>query len=359
MKKEIRLGVLRFVVALFSIVSLSACPGGEPLAAPEVVTAWSLVGDKMVDLDIVDYSQAEFGDFSAAPATFFSSTKLVPPSASVTIGFSQLLDGTTIEKIVFEQIDGKDASGKSVKNDHWVGEGNYKQKIPVVKEFKPVKGVIAVTSGQTEISSDKYTISYRPEGGVPSNPSDPVTKTPPPALHIQFKDAASKPTYLPSDSVIVVSLLVDKSEAGQPKVIKNVEGTEMLVAKAKAVGANPGPEVKFSDNKKIAASVMFRTEPFGIASAEKVGDQIEVKFNSAIKVLTSSNARFYVTSAALDSDTGNTVAHQAKPDDPTRVVLTSALVSGKTYRVTVTGVFTDPYDKPLSVGKQTATFTVP
>ncbi|MEI6805040.1 MAG: hypothetical protein WCK49_00865 [Myxococcaceae bacterium] len=237
---------------------MTAC-GQSALVQPDLIRAKFQTSDKknIDDFDIIDFSSQ---DASALPSDT-SSLKVLQTSGSIILGFSEFLDGDSVEKVVYSN-----------------------EKTKTISDFIPVSGVVEIACCDSLGKNCKvcdniasFGISYRPDGGYVAPPDTPVSNFPPPSIKVTI-DSISP---LPVDSVIVVSILSGP--------LKNTNQTPMAQVSSKA-----GPVSSVLGNLPVAAAAWFRTKHFGIVGTTYDADNYKarIQFNAAISDADFAKAQF-------------------------------------------------------------------
>lgn len=227
---------------LLSIFVISAlgnqCAELTPTAPPELVRAEFLTKDSKGNpvktlLKVWNYSA---GALPTDPKNF-TDLATVPASGTIVLNFSQFLDATTIEVPVYDKLD---VDGKPV--DRTVGKGEWNNAIPVVKEYTPKNDVVQLNIMGRTAPLPPIQVSYRPDGGVPIDPREPITKAPPPAINVDLAAASATP---PAEEVVILHLF---------STVKGISGK--LIPAAQYADKK---DVELA-GKKIAATIVFKIQ---------------------------------------------------------------------------------------------------
>lgn len=263
-----------------------AC-GQNALVQPDLIVARLQSPDKkMQNLSIIDYS---------SPLDF-SDLKMAQTSGSIFLGFSEFLNGDSIETV-----------------EYYTNE--------TVRGFSGLPGTIEIAvcdlQGKNCLPFSDFKVSYRPDGGYIPPKDTSVNNFPPPAIQLNID--SKKP--FPNDKIVFVYLISGK--------ITNTNQTPMA-----QLSSESGPVVTSVNQSPVGAAVWFRTKPFGIAKVTYDADQktVSVLFNAPLPGTLptfSIDGGLVIASAVLDS---------------TRTTVTLTLAStpapqpSQIYNITVTGV---------------------
>ncbi|MES2504468.1 MAG: hypothetical protein V4534_06265 [Myxococcota bacterium] len=193
-------------------ILLASC-AEDPLAPPDLVEGRFIAGDisktqKTLPQRIlpVDWSVQDPG------ALNFDEAPTLSPSGYLVLGFSQVLQGSSIETIN--------------------GDPNK------ITGFTAIPGVIEITQNNISLPASAYAITYRPDGGYIAPPDTSFSDQPLPAIDIQFT------TPLTAGANITIYVI-----AG---TVANTDGAPMQAQQ------KDGAQVKSPSGKPVAGAILFR-----------------------------------------------------------------------------------------------------